>query len=113
GPGSPPAPRDHRNVPEQPETDGRPTARPRLRADNAGLGIGLTLVAIIIFGLQDALAKTLVQEYSPFQLAMMRFWAFAAFSLLLVMRQAPLRQALRSRVPALQVLRASLLVIDI
>lgn len=100
-------------MPEQPETDGRPTARPRLRADNAGLGIGLTLVAIIIFGLQDALAKTLVQDHSPFQLAMMRFWAFAAFSLLLVMRQAPLRQALRSKVPALQVLRASLLVIDI
>jgi drug/metabolite transporter (DMT)-like permease len=88
-------------------------APPRLRADNVGLGIGLTLVAIVIFGVQDALAKALVQEYSPFQVAMMRYWAFAGFSLLLVMRQAPLRQAFRSSMPMLQVLRAALLVIDI
>lgn len=98
---------------EQPTTKGAQPGRPRLRADNAGLGIALTLAAIIIFGVQDAISKTLVQDYSPFQLAMMRFWAFAGFSLLLIMRQAPLRQALRSKVPALQVLRASLLVIDI
>lgn len=91
-----------------------PVAPPaRKRADNIGLGIALTLVAIIIFGVQDALAKTLVQEYSPFQVAMMRYWAFAGFSLLLVMRQAPLRQAFRSSTPMLQVLRAALLVIDI
>ena len=86
---------------------------PRKRADNVGLGIGLTLVAIIIFGVQDALAKTVVQEYSPFQVAMMRYWAFAGFSVLLVMRQAPLRQAFRSSTPVLQVVRAALLVIDI
>src|SRR5690606_1122420 len=88
-------------------------APPRKRADNVGLGIGLTLVAIIIFGVQDALAKTVVQEYSPFQVAMMRYWAFAGFSVLLVMRQAPLRQAFRSSTPVLQVVRAALLVIDI
>jgi drug/metabolite transporter (DMT)-like permease len=85
----------------------------RRSADSVGLGIGLTLVAILIFGLQDAMAKTLVQTYSPFQLAMMRFWAFAAFSLVLVMRQAPLRHAFRSASPGLQVLRAALLVFDI
>src|SRR5690606_4906392 len=73
----------------------------------------LTLVAIIIFGVRDALAKTVVQEYSPFQVAMMRYWAFAGFSVLLVMRQAPLRQAFRSSTPVLQVVRAALLVIDI
>lgn len=100
-------------MPEHPRPGGADAAHPRLRADNAGVGIGLTLVAIIVFGVQDALAKALVQEYSPFQLAMMRYWAFAGFSLLLVMRQGPLRQALRSRAPVLQVLRASLLVIDI
>ena len=85
----------------------------RRRADNVGLGIGLTITAILIFGLQDAMAKTLVQTYSPFQLAMMRYWAFAAFSLVLVMRQAPLRQAFRSAHPRLQVARAALLVLDI
>jgi drug/metabolite transporter (DMT)-like permease len=85
----------------------------RRRADNIGLGIGLTVLAILIFGLQDALAKLLVQTYSPFQLAMMRFWAFAIFSLILVSRQAPLSQAFRSRFPWLQVLRGVLLVADI
>lgn len=90
-----------------------PPAEPRRRADNVALGIGLTLLAIVIFGAQDAMSKILVQDYSPFQVAMMRFWAFAAFSLVLVSRQAPLRQAFRSRHPWLQALRAVLLVVDI
>lgn len=85
----------------------------RHRTDNVGLGIGLTILAILIFGLQDALSKLLVQTYSPFQLAMMRFWAFAAFSIVLVSRQAPLKQAFRSRWPVLQILRGVLLVADI
>lgn len=85
----------------------------RRRADNVGLGIALTIVAILIFGVQDALSKMLAQTYSPFQLAMMRFWAFAAFSLILVMRQGPIREAFSSKFPWTQVLRAVLLVVDI
>jgi drug/metabolite transporter (DMT)-like permease len=91
-------------------TDSQPTRR---RADNIPLGIGLTIAAILIFGIQDAVSKHLVQSYSPFQLAMMRFWAFAAFSLILVMRQGPLRDAFKSKSPWLQVLRGVLLVVDI
>ena len=86
---------------------------PRRRADNVVLGIGFTLLAIIIFGVQDAITKLLVADYSPFQLAMVRFWGFAAFSLVLVSRQAPLKQAFRSKHPWLQGLRALLLVADI
>lgn len=85
----------------------------RRRADNVPLGIGLTVAAILIFGVQDAVSKHLVQDYSPFQLAMMRFWAFAVFSLILVMRQGPISQAFRSKSPWLQVFRAVLLVVDI
>jgi len=85
----------------------------RRRADNVPLGIGLTIAAVLIFGVQDAVSKYLVQDYSPFQLAMMRFWAFALFSLILVMRQGPLSQAFRSKSPKLQVLRGVLLVVDI
>jgi drug/metabolite transporter (DMT)-like permease len=95
------------------ELPSRVAASGRLRADNVGLGIGLTIIAVLVFGLQDAMSKMLAQTYSPFQLAMMRFWAFAAFSLILVMRQGPLTQAFRSKFPWLQVLRAVLLVIDI
>lgn len=100
-------------MPEDIKTSAAIAPIARLRADNIGLGLGLTIVAILIFGIQDALSKTLVQTYSPFQLAMMRYWAFAAFSLVLVMRQGPLRQAFRSSSPRLQVLRATLLVVDI
>lgn len=89
------------------------TGQPRRRADNVALGIGLTLLAIVIFGVQDAVSKSLVQTHSPFQIAMIRFWAFAAFSLVLVSRQGPLKEAFRSRYPWLQWLRAILLVIDI
>jgi drug/metabolite transporter (DMT)-like permease len=90
-----------------------PPLAARRTDDNIALGIGRTVLAILIFGLQDALAKILVQTYSPFQLAMMRFWAFAAFSLILVARQGPLRQAFASRWPLLQVLRGVLLIADI
>lgn len=85
----------------------------RRRADNVPLGIGLTIAAILIFGVQDAVSKYLVQDYSPFQLAMMRFWAFALFSLILVMRQGPISQAFKSKSPKLQILRGVLLVVDI
>ena len=84
-----------------------------IRTDNIGRAIILTLITIGVFGVQDAISKILVQTYSPFQITMMRYWGFAAFSLLLVMRQAPLRQAFSSRVPVLQVLRGMLLMADI
>jgi len=83
------------------------------RHDNIGRGILFALIAVLTFGIQDAVAKTLVQTYSPFHITMMRFWAFAAFSLFLVARQGPLRQALQTRHPWLQVGRGLLLVADI
>ncbi|HZY67343.1 MAG TPA: DMT family transporter, partial [Devosia sp.] len=52
-------------------------------------------------------------DVSPFQMTMMRFWAFAAFALLLAWRQGVLRSALRSRYPTLQIARGGLLVVDI
>jgi len=83
------------------------------RTDNIGRAIVLTLITIGVFGVQDAISKILVQTYSPFQITMMRYWGFAAFSLFLVMRQAPLRQALNSKVPWWQILRGLLLMADI
>src|SRR4051794_36195313 len=83
------------------------------RRDNVGRGIVLTLLAIFIFATQDAASKFLVQSFSPFQITMMRFWGFGGFSLVLVMRQGPLRHAFKSSVPVLQVARGLLLVADI
>ncbi|OAM74202.1 DMT family transporter [Devosia elaeis] len=84
-----------------------------LPSDQIGRAILLTLVTIIVFGIQDAVSKMLVQTYSPFLITMMRYWGFAAFALFMVARQAPLRQALVSRAPGWQVLRGVLLIADI
>jgi drug/metabolite transporter (DMT)-like permease len=73
----------------------------------------LTLITIAVFSVQDAIAKILVQSYSPFQITMMRYWGFAVFSLLLVLRQAPLRRAFASKRPLWQVARGVLLMGDI
>ncbi len=76
-------------------------------------GILLAVIAMLVFGLQDAVAKMLVQDYSPFQISMMRFWAFAAVALFMVSRKAPLSQAFKSASPRLQIFRAALLIADI
>jgi drug/metabolite transporter (DMT)-like permease len=81
--------------------------------DNVGRGIALSLTATLIFATQDATSKLLVQSVSPFQMTMMRFWAFAALALFLAWRQGPLKQALRTNYPWLQVLRGVLLIVDI
>src|SRR4051794_1473227 len=81
--------------------------------DNIGRGIVLALIALFIFSTQDAAGKFLVQTLSPFQTTMMRFWAFAAFAVLLAMGRGSLRGALRSKFPILQMLRGVLLVVDI
>jgi len=83
------------------------------RTDNVGRAIALTLFTVAVFGVQDAISKHLVQSYSPFQVTMMRYWGFAAFALFLVLRQGGWRQALSSKVPGWQVLRGSLLIIEI
>jgi drug/metabolite transporter (DMT)-like permease len=82
--------------------------------DNVGRGIALALAAILVFSSQDAVSKYLVQaDVSPFQMTMMRFWAFAAFAVILAWRQGGLRAAFRSRHVGLQVARGGLLVADI
>jgi len=81
--------------------------------DNVGRAMLLTVVSILVFGVQDAVSKILVQDHSPFQIVMVRYWAFSAFSLFLTLRRAPLRQALQSSYPVLQTLRGVLLIADI
>ncbi len=84
------------------------------RNDNVGRGILLALTAILVFSTQDAASKFLVQsDVSPYQMTMMRFWAFAAFSLILAARQGALRDAFRSKHVGKQIARGGLLVVDI
>ena len=96
------------------DVDQTATAPSGLRAgDNISRGLVLSVISILVFGLQDAISKVLVQDYSPFQVAMIRYWAFAGLALALAWRQAPLKRVLASGYPRLQLLRGVLLVIDI
>src|SRR5436853_44436 len=81
--------------------------------DNAGRGILLALIATFIFSTQDATSKFLVQSISPFQMTMMRFWAFGAMSLFLAWRRGPITQALKTAHPWMQITRGVLLIADI
>lgn len=81
--------------------------------DNIGRGILFALIATVIFATQDATSKLLVQSISPFQMTMMRFWAFGGFSILLALRKGSIGASLRTGYPLLQVLRGMLLVTDI
>lgn len=80
---------------------------------NIGKGVFFLLVATLIFGVQDAVSKQLVAVYSPFQIVMVRYWAFFALAIWLVMRNATLRRAFVSKAIGWQIARGVLLVIDI
>lgn len=76
-------------------------------------GIVFLLAATLIFGIQDVVSKILVASYSPFQIVMIRYWAFFALAVWLVMRNSTLRRAFVSKAVGWQVARGVLLVVDI
>lgn len=77
-------------------------------------GYAFTLLAIVIFSLQDAISKHLGSAYPPVFIAMIRFWAFAAFAVLLAARgRGGLRAAAATRWPVLQVTRGVILAVQI
>jgi len=79
-----------------------------------GLGIVLALIAVLVFSTQDAASKALVESgVSPFQMTMMRFWAFGAFALVLALYRGGIRHAFATKRPVLQILRGTLLIADI
>lgn len=80
---------------------------------NVSKGIVLTLISILIFAVQDVAVKMLVTDYPPTQVVMIRFWGVAVFTLVWVLREGSLRQAIKSKKPGLQLTRGVLLVLDI
>ena len=75
-------------------------------SDNALRGITLMISATLVFSVQDALTKHLVQNYPVQQILWLRYLFFVAFALMLSARKRPLRQALRTQRPAYQILRS-------
>ncbi|THK36298.1 DMT family transporter [Ensifer sp. MPMI2T] len=73
-------------------------------------GYVFALLAIVIFAIQDGISRYLGAIYPPVFVAMIRYWAFAAFAAVLAAR-APggLKATIVTKRPALQVLRGALL----
>jgi len=84
-------------------------SRPELRR-----GYVFALSAITIFALQDGISKHLGQTYSPVFVTMIRYWAFAAFALVLAGRaRGGIAGTARSKSRPLQVARGVLLALQI
>src|SRR5499425_142361 len=77
-------------------------------------GYLFALAATTIFSLQDAVSKHLGDHYSPIFITMIRYWAFAAFCILLAARKrGGLRAAARTTRPVLQIARGVMLAVEI
>jgi drug/metabolite transporter (DMT)-like permease len=82
--------------------------------DSKRLGYIFTLLAILIFSLQDSISKHLGSVYPPVFIAMIRFWAFAAFAIMLGARSpGGLRAAAATKRPILQIMRGAILAFQI
>lgn len=78
------------------------------------LGYLFAILAITIFALQDGISKHLGSAYPPIFVTMMRYWAFAAFSIVLASRlKGGIRATARSKSPKLQWVRGAMLAIQI
>ena len=73
-------------------------------------GIGLIILAMLVFAVMDGLTRFLVKHYSMGQILWVRYMVFPLFALCLC--GGKVRQTIRSRRPWLQVLRGAVLLIE-
>ena len=86
----------------------------RAEASAAALkGMVYALLAVTLFGLQDAMTKFLVSAYPISQFLLVRFAVFAVFAIIYAAMRGGLRAAAASQRPWLQLSRAVLLIVDI
>lgn len=77
-------------------------------------GYLFALLAITIFSIQDGISKHLAGLYPPVFVAMIRYWAFAVFAILLAARmRGGLAMTARTKRPVLQAMRGILLAAQI
>ena len=81
---------------------------------NPRLGILLMVAAVATFAAQDGLSKALAGQYNTLMVVMIRYWAFAAFVILMALRrpEGP-RAAIRSAHLPAHLARGTLLVAEI
>ncbi|MDH4556734.1 DMT family transporter [Pseudomonas sp. BN417] len=83
-------------------------ALPRTEAARTRRGIGLCILAMLVFASQDGITKYLVKDFSIAQLLMMRYWVLVVAAIGYAAWKGGLRIAARSSLPWLQVLRSLL-----
>lgn len=77
-------------------------------------GLAFALLAVTIFSIQDGISKHLADNYPAIFITMMRYWAFAAFALLLASRsRGGISGTATTPRPALQIFRGVLLSVQI
>jgi drug/metabolite transporter (DMT)-like permease len=69
-------------------------------------------MTVFVFAAQDGITKVLVRDYSPAQVIMVRFWAFAIFAVVYAHMRGGLGRAIRSKTPVLQIFRSVLLILQ-
>lgn len=76
-------------------------------------GIALMTIATLVFSLQDAITKTLVQDLPVAQIVFVRFAAFAVFALIFAAVNGGVSSAIKSKVPMTQIVRCLLMCCEI
>lgn len=76
-------------------------------------GILFCLAAMLAFASQDAVTKILVKDMPVAQIVMVRYWVFALFALIWVMRTGSILHAIKATSLRLQVLRSILSIAEI
>ena len=78
------------------------------------LGIVMILAATFLFASQDAITKTLSNEFPVSVIIMVRFWVMIVYAMIFMrIKGVPLRQSLHSPRPYLQVFRSLVLIVEI
>lgn len=84
------------------------------QSNNVRLGVGLMLMATVIFAFQDGISRHLADQYNVYMIVMIRYWFFAAFVIAVARRQkGGLRTVARTGQPVMQTFRALLLAIEV
>lgn len=92
---------DHFRIPAMPKTP-------------AEQGVYFAVLAVVIFAAQDGISKHLASAYPPIWVVTLRYWAFAAFVLLLSARRpGGVRAVARTAHPWLQIARGALLAFQV
>ena len=73
-------------------------------------GIILIILTNLVFATQDGITKHLAQQYHVFSIIMIRYWAFAAFVIILsMMSKGGIRTVASTKMPKMQLARGVLL----